>query len=567
MSTIDIQLPPKLIPIFAHDNVRYRTSWGGRGSGKTRTFAIMTAIKGYMFAEMGLSGSILCGREFVNSLSDSSMEEVKQAIRSVPFLDAYYDLGKEYIRTKNQRISYLFCGLRHNLESLKSKARILLCWVDEAESVSEMAWRKLLPTIREEVKLPNGETYISEIWVTWNPEKRDSPTSKRFRHDVIKDDDGKIIGIGAEMNYTDNPWFGGGLEIERRQDKKNQEDAVYRWIWEGAYLEQSESQIFKNKYVIEKFEADPKTWDGAYIGLDFGFAQDPTACVKVWIHDDRVYIEYEGGGVGLELDDTVPFLEKKIPDIRKYPVYADNARPESISHLKRKGLPRITGVEKGKGSVEDGIAFIKSFEKVVIHPRCVNTIQEFRDYSYKKDRLTDEILPIIVDKDNHYIDACIEHGQLVSTDKGYVAVQDIKQGDKVLTRNGYKRVNHAWKTYDDARIWVVKTANGLELRATDNHLVYTKNGFTRVDALHCGDELLTSFNETKLCENPKLVEDRVLTVYATEETNKVYDLEVDGEHEFFASNVLVHNCRYALEKIMKRSRMKISKNVLGAFSR
>ena len=50
----------------------------------------------------------------------------------------------------------------------------------------------------------------------------------------------------------------------------------------------------------------------------------------------------------------------------------------------------------------------------------------------------------------------------------------------------------------------------------------------------------------------KLVEDRVLTVYATKEKNKVYDLEVDGEHEFFASNILVHNCRYALEKIMKR---------------
>ena len=107
----------------------------------------------------------------------------------------------------------------------------------------------------------------------------------------------------------------------------------------------------------------------------------------------------------MELDDTVPILEKKIPDIAKYPVYADNARPESISHLGKKGLRRIVGVEKGKGSVEDGIAFIKSFQKVVIHPRCSNTIQEFRDYAYKIDRPTDEILPILIDKNNHYIDA------------------------------------------------------------------------------------------------------------------------------------------------------------------
>lgn len=405
MTTVNIAIPPKLIPVFSPKNLRYRSSWGGRGSAKTRTFAKMTAIKGYMFAEMGISGAILCGREFMNSLADSSMEEIKQAIRSEPWLEDYYEIGENYIRTKNKRVFYLFCGLRQNLESLKSKARILLCWIDEAETVSEMAYRKLLPTIREEVVLPDGSVYMSEIWVTWNHEKRDSPTSTRFRHEKIFDENGNLIGVGSEMNYMDNPWFPAVLDIERRRDQKNLEDAVYRWIWEGAYLEQSESQIFKNKYVIEEFEADPKTWDGAYIGLDFGFAQDPTACVKCWIKGDRIYIEYEGGGVGMELDETVPYLEKKIPEIKRYPVYADNARPESISHLKKKGLHRIIGVEKGKGSVEDGIAFIKSFEKVVIHPRCKNTIQEFRDYSYKKDRLTDEILPVIVDKDNHYIDA------------------------------------------------------------------------------------------------------------------------------------------------------------------
>uniref|UniRef100_UPI001F457D76 terminase large subunit n=1 Tax=Escherichia coli TaxID=562 RepID=UPI001F457D76 len=66
---------------------------------------------------------------------------------------------------------------------------------------------------------------------------------------------------------------------------------------------------------------------------------------------------------------------------------------------------RIAPVEKGKGSVEDGIEFIKSFKKVYIHSRCKETLKECREYSYKKDRLTDEVLPIIIDKDNHYVDA------------------------------------------------------------------------------------------------------------------------------------------------------------------
>ena len=405
MSSVNIELPPKLIPIFSIPYIRYRSSWGGRGSSKTRSFAKMTAIKGYMFAEMGVSGTLLCGREFMNSLADSSMEEIKQAIRSEPFLNDYYEMGENYIRTKNRLVDYSFCGLRHNLDSIKSKARILLAWIDESETVSEMAWRKLLPTVREEITLPTGEKIFSEVWVTWNPEKRDSATSQRFRHEQIFDDKGVLIGVGCEMNYMDNPWFPEVLDIERRRDKANQDDATYRWIWEGAYLELSEAQIFRNKYESREFEADPKKWDGPYIGLDFGFSQDPTACVKAWIHDGCIWIDYEAGKVGLELDDTVDFLKRRIPEIEKYPIGADSARPESISHLKRKGLFRIKGVEKGKGSVEDGIEFIKSFKKVYIHPRCKQTLFEFREYAYKKDRLTDEVLPIVVDANNHYIDA------------------------------------------------------------------------------------------------------------------------------------------------------------------
>lgn len=394
---VQVELPPKLIPIFSTPGVRYRSSWGGRGSAKTRSFALMTAIKGYMYAEAGVSGLILGAREFMNTLSESSMEEIKQAIRSVPFLKSYYEMGENYIRTKNRRVSYGFAGLRHNLDSIKSKARILLCWVDEAETVSEIAWRKLLPTVRED---------NSEVWITWNPERRDSATSKRFRHEQIFDDlTGELIGVGVEMNYSDNPWFPDVLEIERRQDQANQDSETYSWIWEGDYLELSEAQIFRNKYESRDFEPDPNTWDGPYQGLDFGFANDPSAATRSWIHDDCLWIEYDAGAVGLELDDTVEFLSKLIPDIELYPIYADNARPESISHLKRKGLSRIRPCEKGKGSVEDGIAFIKSFKRVYIHTRCKETLNEFKNYSYKKDRLTDEVLPIIVDAFNHYIDS------------------------------------------------------------------------------------------------------------------------------------------------------------------
>ena len=358
----------------------------------------MAAIRGYMYAEQGISGVILCGREFMNTLADSSMEEIKQAIKEVPFLHDYYDLGESYIRSKNKMIDFIFSGLRHNLDSIKSKARILLCWVDEAESVSQAAWDKLLPTIRG---IDEAET-----WITWNPEKRGSPCDTLFRHDKIYDPDtGDLIGVGVEINWRDNPKFPKVLDIQRRLAKRNMSPEKYEWIWEGAYLEMSEAVVFKGKFEVQDFTPDLRRWNGPYQGLDFGFANDPTAGVQCFINANILYIYRDFSKVELELDDTARYALHHILDFDKYPIIADNARPESISHLKRKGLPRIEACKKGKGSVEDGVAYIQSFDKVIIHPSCTATIQEFKTYSYKTDRLTGDVLPILLDENNHVIDA------------------------------------------------------------------------------------------------------------------------------------------------------------------
>lgn len=394
MTTARIELPPKLIPVFSGP-ARYRCAHGGRGSAKTRTFALMTAVRAYMFAEGGASGVVLCGREFMNSLADSSMEEVKQAIRSVPWLDAYFDIGEQYIRTRNKKVSYSFCGLRTNLDSIKSKARILLAWVDEAESVSEIAWQKLAPTVRET---------DSEIWVTWNPEKDGSPTDKRFRKDPPPNS--KV----AELNYSDNPWFPEVLDQERLSDRDRLDDQTYAWIWEGAYRENSEAQILSGKYRVAEF-APATGWNGPYFGIDWGFSQDPTAGVKLWIADQRLYVEYEAGRVGLENDDIAKFMIQRLPAIERHTVRADSARPETISHVKstgqgkREAIPGVVGVEKWKGSVEDGIAHMRSYREIVIHPRCTSFLREARLYSYKVDRLTGDVLTDIVDANNHYMDA------------------------------------------------------------------------------------------------------------------------------------------------------------------
>lgn len=409
--TVDLPIPAKLVPVFAKEGVRYRGAFGGRGSAKTRTFAMMSAVKAYQAAEQGISGVILCGREFMNSLEESSMEEVKQAIRSIPWLNDYFDIGEKYIRTKCKRVNYVFCGLRHNLDSIKSKARILLAWVDEAESVSDLAWKKLRPTVRE-----SG----SEIWVTWNPEKDGSATDKRFRKTPPKN------SIIVEMNYNDNPWFPDVLEEERLDDLNSLEYSDYAWIWEGAYLENSDKQVLANKYVVQSFPDN--LWqkaDRLLFGADFGFAKDPNTLVRMFMLDRNLYIEYEAYGAGVELNDMWKFYAGKdgatdkqlsewevtddakfagIPEARKWPIKADNSRPETISHIKKQGF-NISAAKKWQGSVEDGITHLRGFKQIIIHPRCKETAKEARLYSYKTDLITGEILPVIEDKNNHCWDA------------------------------------------------------------------------------------------------------------------------------------------------------------------
>jgi phage terminase large subunit len=289
MSKAQIELPPKLVPVFEGE-ARYRGSFGGRGSGKTRTFALMTAIMGYRWGMSGKKGQILCAREFMNSLDDSSLEEIKTAIRSIDWLDDYYDVGEKYIRSKDGNIHYTFAGLRRSLDAIKSKARIVLAWVDEAEAVSDMAWQKLIPTVREEG---------SEIWVTWNPESKYSATHARFRTDPPKDS--KIV----ELNYTDNPWFPDVLDNERKEDK-DKRIGMYEHIWNGGFLVFSEGAYYSTE--MRRAKEEDRVGDVRYdraksvvTSWDLGIGDSTAIWFAQFIGTEIHIIDYyEASGVGLD---------------------------------------------------------------------------------------------------------------------------------------------------------------------------------------------------------------------------------------------------------------------------
>jgi len=381
-----IVLPEKLVPVFApaRGDVQYRWAKGGRGSGKSFNFAKMAATWGYVEPLR-----ILATREYQGSIRESFYAEMKSAIMSETWLSSAYIIGSDFIKGRNGT-EVIFMGLRRSINSVRSLAQIDLTIVEEAEDVPENSWLMLEATVFRRPK--------SELWSIWNPRLKGSPVDARFVQNPPSN------GVGCEMNYYDNPFFPPNLEKLRAREELRLDPDTYAHVWEGQYLTNSNAQVYSGKWRVAEFEPGAD-WDGPYQGGDFGFSQDPLAAVRCWIHQETLFVEYEASAIQLELDDSPSFIEARIPGWNAFVSRWDNARPESISHFNSHGMPRAEAAEKWNGSVEDGIQFIRSFRQIVIHPRCVETKREMQLYSYKVDRFTGDILPVLVDANNHHMDA------------------------------------------------------------------------------------------------------------------------------------------------------------------
>jgi len=335
------------------------------------------------FAIQTPGARLLCTKETQNSLSDSALAILKRVIHDHGF-DGMFQQTKHGLKCVSGA-EFIFRGLQHP-DRIKSLDGITHCWVEEGQKISQEAWDILIPTIREDG---------SEIWVTFNPDLEDDPAFKNFVLNTRDDVELELI------NYNDNPHFPEVLQQEMEWDKENDFDK-YLHVWEGNCRTYSEAQIFYGKWRVDSFEPEKNL--NYYFGADWGFSQDPTTLVRCYIKDDCLYIDQEAYGVGVDIDKT-PELFDSVPDAIKWPITADSARPETISYMQRHGYPKMRSAKKGKGSIEDGIAFLRSFKEIIVHERCKHVADEMKLYSYKTDKLTGEVTPNIEDKHNHMVDA------------------------------------------------------------------------------------------------------------------------------------------------------------------
>ena len=380
---------------LVHRAIRLKTHstfWlrGGRGSLKS-SFAAIEIIIGMMDDP---TSNAVAFRKTGVSIKDSVMPTFIWALDKLnwlPYVKINQSKGEIEILATGQKILMRGLDDPQKIKSIKAKKGYFkYLWFEEGAEYTSL---EEMESVRISV-LRGGHDFVE--FVTYNPPAEPYAwINEEARRDVRS----RMV---HESNYKQSPpeWLGpkflsDAAEMEQHRPEK------HAHVYMGVEVGRTDAIIFSGCYRMETFEAKPG-WDGPYFGADWGFSQDPNVLVKCWVNGRDLYIEHEEFAIGVQLDD-IPKMFDKIPDSRRYKIRADCARPETIAHIKARGFA-IEAAEKWKGSVEDGIAVMKSYN-IIVHPRCVNIIQELRSYRYKIDRLTSDVLADIVDKDNHGVDA------------------------------------------------------------------------------------------------------------------------------------------------------------------
>lgn len=499
MTSAQIALPKVLIPVFT-GRADVRGAYGGRGSGKTRSFAKMAAVEGYRHGSAGTSGIILCARQFMNSLEDSSLEECKRAIADEPFLAAYYDVGDKYIRSRDGRISFSFAGLDRNISSIKSMGRLLLCWVDEAEPVTDEAWTTLIPTLREE-----GEDWSAELWVTWNPKRKNAAVETRFRASTDP-----LIKI-VSCNWRDNPKFPEKLERDRLRDLAERPDQ-YDHVWEGAYATVVEGAYFASHLTaarasgrIGRVPADPLMINRVFV--DIGGTGARADAFTMWVAqfiglEIRVLDYYEA--VGQPLATHLEWLrERKYePAGTKIWLPHDGSQQDKVHDTSYEKAFKAAGYDvevvpnQGKGAAKSRIeAARRLFPSIWFNE---DTTEAGRDalgwYHEKRDEKRNIGLGPAHDWASH---ACFVGSTKVLTRYGLRQIMDLPETGEVLTPCGWKQYINPRMTKSGAPLVEVVFTDGYSVRCTPDHLFLTVCGWKSAESLTPTTEIQSTLTKSR----------------------------------------------------------------------
>ncbi len=379
MANSKIIIPTYLDPIYVH-HYTYIILHGGRGGAKSLSIVDYLIIKSFEDKHC----QYLCAREIQNSLLASVFSVFQEKIYDLGFSKHFRVVeSRGFIHNITSDVKIHFKGLWRDPNAIKGIMNLKRIFIDEAASISRHSWRILAPTV---MRVENPQ-----IIVAFNPEFTTDVVYEEFITNNTKEN----IFI-EEVSYRDNS-FSLPLEFFRELESLKKKDyEEYLHVYEGHCISNSQIKIFKRgtywdvldeKTYVEHEDVELK------FGLDLGFTPaHPTFGIREYVHDGNLYVTHEAVQTGLDTDLIPGFLIKHLPQVQHHTIWVDSSRPETISAINRQYIDSIKqslfaqGVEKGQGSVEDGIEHLKSYKMIYIHPRCERLIDNFDRYSFKTDR-------------------------------------------------------------------------------------------------------------------------------------------------------------------------------------
>jgi len=381
---LDIAFPPKLQGLFS--GKRFIICYGGRASGKSTSIARYLILRALQAPER-----ILCTRETQVSMKSSVHQLLSDHISDMN-LDDFFTVKNAEIICNVTQSKFIFAGLQDQGENLKSSEGITIVWGEESSQIKKTSYMNLLPTIR---------AANSQLIFSLNPKNKDDFIYSEFI-DGKEDNPSDHVAL-CKINYYDNPFLPPTLLPDIERLKENDPD-LYRHIYCGEILERSESLILKDKLVID--ELIPKNnWQQSR-GLDFGH-NDPNALIQVWRTPckNHLYISNEVYGNRIDNDQLYDWLCKGDPYAKNHTIFADSSRPEQIAMLRKAGMTKIQSCYKANDGLMAGINFLRSHKTITVNPKCTNTIEEIKKYSWSIEKRTERITDVPVDKFNHCNDA------------------------------------------------------------------------------------------------------------------------------------------------------------------
>ncbi len=375
------------LPYLQDYSKRYEIYYGGAGSGKSKFVSQKLVYK----AMQSLRKTLVLRK--VNRTTKNSTFQILQDTLSEWKLLPYCKVNKTDFSIMLPNGSQFICIGLDDQEKLKSIVGLTDAWLEEATEFTQNDFNQVDLRIRERVD-------ASQIILSFNPvSKANWCFLQFFKEDPTLDAFRAGCNI-VHTNYLDNKFLPD--EYIKSLLLLETTNPVFYKIYALGEFGSLDKLVYNNWQSIEFDYTQIK--GKRCLGLDFGYTNDPTALTCSIVDDEnkRLYVYQTWGGTGY-LNDQIA---KKLIELGygRSTIIADSAEAKSIDEIKLAGVRRILPATKGPGSILQGIQRVQQYE-IIVHPSCTELIEELQNYSWTKDKATNEYINKPVDKFNHYLDA------------------------------------------------------------------------------------------------------------------------------------------------------------------